>query len=182
MKHINAILIPTDLSAHSRRALIYGAGLAANNEATITILHVANDLRAWAYVSDDLAILDPSSQSWPRDRILAEATLDLNRFLEEHLPALKKVARVAKRVVVGSIAEEIIGAASDERTDLVIMSPRRDHQLRHWLSSSITDRVTRFSPCPVLSVTEPSPSHGWRGGRRRVAFGWPRRRLAMAGA
>lgn len=182
MRHIKNILIPTDLSEDSRRALVYGAALAAESAATITILHVAIDLRAWAYVSDDLAILDPNSQLWPGDRVLAEATLDLNRFLDTHLAALKPAARVGKRVVLGSVPEGIVAAATDERADLVIMSPRRHHRLRHWLSTSITDRVTRLSPCPVLSVTEPSPSHGWRGGRRGVAFRWPRRRLAMAGA
>lgn len=180
MQHIKSILIPTDLSEHSRRALLYGAALAANNEARITIIHVAKDLRAWAYVSDESAILDPNAQPWPEDRVLAEATLDLNRFLDEHLATLKRVSRVTKRVSLGNVTEAIVSAASDERADLVITSPRRDHRLRHWFASSVTDRVTRLCPCPVLSVTEPLPSQNWRG--RSIAIRWPRQRVATAGA
>lgn len=181
MQHIKSILIPTDLSKHSRRALVYGVGLATNNEAKIMILHVARDLRAWAYI-DDLAVLDPNLQSWPRDRVIAEATLDLNRFLDEHLPSLKNVTRVTKRIVQGSAPEEIVAAATEERADLVIMSPRRNHRLRHWFSGSITDQVTRLSPCPVLSVTEPLPSPSWRGRRYPVPLGWLRPRAATFGA
>ena len=53
--------------------------------------------------------------------------------------------------------------AEEEKTDLIIMSPRRSRGLRHWLGGGISDRVTRLSPCPVLSITEPLPSHPWRG-------------------
>lgn len=180
MRHIRTILIPTDLTDHSRRALLYGASLATHNEATITILHIARDLRAWAYVADEMAIFDANLASWPQDRVLAEARLDLNRFLDEHLPALKRAPRVTKRVVLGQVAGEIVAAATDIRADLVIMSPRRNHRPRRWLSTSITDQVTRQSPCPVLSVTEPLPSPSWRGRRVRTPFGSPR--IAAAGA
>lgn len=53
MKHIKSILIPTDLSENSRRGLIYGCSLAADNQATLTVVHVANEYRAWEYFSDD---------------------------------------------------------------------------------------------------------------------------------
>jgi len=42
------------------------------------------------------------------------------------------------------------------------MSPRRQLDLRHWLTGGITDRVTRFSPCLELSITEPLPTNSWR--------------------
>lgn len=182
MRQIKSILVPTDLSEHSRRALIYGAALAANNDAAITIMHVARDQRAWAYVHDEFGVLDPNGQPWPEDRVLAEATLDLNRFLDEHLPALKRIERVRKRIVLGNVAEEIVAVATEERVELVITAPRRKHTVRHWFSNSVTDRVTRLSPCPVLAVTEPLPSPSWRGRRFRVGFGWPRQNAAAAGA
>ena len=47
MKRLNKILVPTDLSEKSLRALHYGCGLAAEDQAAMVILHVANDLNAW---------------------------------------------------------------------------------------------------------------------------------------
>lgn len=114
--------------------------------------------------------------------MLAEATLDLNRFIEPYLDIMKKLPRVTKRIVVGPVADQIASMAEDERTDLVIMSPRRDHKFRHWLSGSITDRVTRLCPCPVLSVMAPLASRTWRGRWATIFFGWPRPRVATLGA
>ena len=34
-----------------------------------------------------------------------------------------------------------------------------------------TDRVTRLSPCPVLSITAPQPSNPWRGKLLPLLFG-----------
>jgi hypothetical protein len=102
------------------------------------------------------------AKTWPADRIIAEAHLELNRFIEPHLITLQCVPRVTKRIVLGRIAEEIAEAAKTEQADLVIMSRRRRRKLYHWVSGSITDRVTRLCSCPVLSVTEPLPSGNWR--------------------
>ena len=178
MKSIQKILVPTDLSENSRRGLVYACSLAAENKGIVTILHIANEFDAWELYSDEFSFLETSRRSWPSDRVLSEATLDLNHFLEQHLEAMKKLSCVTKRVVLGSIAEKIVTVAEEEKADLVVMSPQRHRGLRHILRSGITDRVSRMSPCPVLSVTPPLPSRAWRGTLRPAFFGWSRQRTA----
>ena len=178
MKNLTKILVPTDLSEHSRRALLYGCSLAADEKASLLVLHVANELNAWEYQTDDLALVTIGAKTWPLDRVLAEANLDLVHFLEPSLPSLKKTANVTKRVVLGSVAQKIIAVAEEENADLVIMSPRRHRGLRHLLFGAITDRVTRLCPCPVLSVTPPQPSEPWRGKWTPLDFAWPKHRPA----
>ena len=46
------------------------------------------------------------------------------------------------------------------------------------LTGSITQKVTRMSPCPVLAVTPPLPSHTWRGRMIPDLFGWPKQTVA----
>jgi len=178
MKALRTIIVPTDLTENSRRALSYGCWLAAEERAALAILHVANDLDAWNGYSEDLAYAQLERQPWPIDRVLAEANLDLNRFLEPHLSDLKKTVRATKRVVLGTVAEQIAAAAEEENADLVIMSPRRHRGLRHFIFGGITDKVTRICPCPVLSVTQPIPSKAWRGKLTPLLFDWPRQRAA----
>ena len=115
---------------------------------------------------------------WPLDRILAEATLDLNHFLEPHLANLKQVPCATKRVLLGAVAPRIVSVADEENADLVIMSPRRSRGLRHWISGGITDQVTGKSPCPVLSITPSLPSQPWRKKFVPFFFGWPRQSTA----
>jgi nucleotide-binding universal stress UspA family protein len=179
MKQLNKILLPTDLSEHSRRAMLYGCDLAIEVKAELVVLHVASELSAWEFYSDDaLYAAMHNGRVWPLDRIQSEATLDLNHFLEPHLATLKQLCRASKRVVLGPVAPQIIWVAEKEKADLVIMSPRRSRGLRHWIGGSITDRVTRQSPCPVLSVTPPLPSQPWRKKLVPQFFGWPRHSAA----
>jgi nucleotide-binding universal stress UspA family protein len=177
MKRIEKLLVPTDLSDNSRRGLLYACSLATENKGALTILHIANELAAWELYCDEFAFLEPAARAWPTDRVLAEANLELNRFLEPHLEAMKTIPAVNKRLVLGAIAEQIVTVAEEEKADLVVMSPRRHRGLRRILSGGITDRVT-MSPCPVLSVAPPLPSRPWRGALLPVPFRWPRQRPA----
>src|SRR5437762_13995577 len=47
MKGLRKILIPTDLSENSRRALVYGCRLACGDKSSLLILRVANGLSDW---------------------------------------------------------------------------------------------------------------------------------------
>lgn len=180
MKRLTKILIPTDLSEHSRRGLRYACWLATEEQSTLVILHVANELVAWELCSDDLAFLEGGAKPWPLDRVLTEATLDLNRFLQPSLLDLKTTARATKRVVLGPIAQKIVAVAEEERADLIVMSPQRHRGLRRMFTGAITDRVARLSPCPVLSISPPLPSKPWRGKSVSWLFPWPRQRAAEA--
>ncbi len=175
MKRFNRILIPTDLSEHSRRALSYGCRLAAEENAALIVLHVANDLDAWEFHADDLPLAGSNGKPWPVDRVLAEKHLDLNRFLEPCMPDLKKLANATKRVTLGSVPQQIAAVAKENNADLIVMSPRRRRGFRHLLFGSITDTVTRTSPCPVLSLAPVHPSAPWRGEFTQLVFPWARR-------
>ena len=178
MKQIQNLLVPTDLTENSRRGLKTACDIAIENCASITILHVARDLQSFMVYSEFLEYQRANDPIWPIDRIVREAHLDLNHFLEPHLALLKRTQRVTKRVVLGAVSEQITKAADEERSDLIVMSPRRGQAWRHYFGGSITDRVTRNSPCPVLSVLPPMPSRDWRGKRIPASFSWPRPRTA----
>jgi nucleotide-binding universal stress UspA family protein len=178
MKRLNTILVPTDLSENSRRALSYGCWLAAEEKAALIILHVADELNAWEIYCEDLAFVCANQKLWPLDRVLSEASLDLSRFLEPYLQSIKNIPSARKRVVMGPIAQRIVSVAEEEKADLIVMSPRRRRGLRHLFNGGISDRITRLSPCPVLSITEPLPSRNWRGRLAPVFFGWSGQRPA----
>jgi nucleotide-binding universal stress UspA family protein len=177
MKPLEKILIPSDLSEHSRRAVLYGCWLATEQRASVVVLYVANELRACEFYSDEFSFVQ-GEKNWPVDRVLAEASLDLSRFLESSISSLKECAQASKRVVLGPVAKQIAAVAEEEKADLVIMSPRRHAGLRHWFYGSVTDQVTRLSPCPVLSIAEPLPSKPWRGKVMQEFFKWTRPKTA----
>ena len=178
MKRFEKILVPTDLSENSRRGFHYACSLAADNRAELTVLHIANDFAAWEFYSDELAFFERNCRSWPLDRVLSEANLDLNRFIEPYLESMKKIPSVTKRILLGPIPQKIALVAEEERIELIVMSPRRIGGIRRLFRGSVTEQVTRMSPCPVLAVTPPLPSRTWRGKLIPNPFGWPRQTLA----
>ena len=178
MKRLNKILVPTDLSEQSRRALSYACWLAGEEKATLVALHVARDFPAWEYASEEWVLAGNIGKSWPVDRVLAEASLDLSRFLEASLPALKQTAGATRRVVLGAVAPQIVAVAEEEKADLIIMSPRRRRGLKNFFYGGVTEQISRSSPCPVLSIAAPLPTAPWRRKPGSLLFNWPRQRTA----
>jgi universal stress protein A len=170
MKSLKKIMVPTDLSEGSRRALEYGAALAAENNGQLLIMHIANEFAAWELHDDAFGYV----RTWPVDRVLNEAAIELNRFLEPHSALLNRVPIVNKRLVLGSTPEKIIHVAAEAKADLVILAPRHRRGWRSLFNSGITERVTRMSPCPVLSIAPLLPSEQWRGKLLPISFGWSR--------
>jgi nucleotide-binding universal stress UspA family protein len=168
------ILLPTDLSRGAKRALRYALSLATEYKATMTVIHVANELDSWELYCDEFSFMIPVERAWPSDRVMAEASLELSNFLEPYSETIKRLPAMYKRVVLGPIADEIVAAAEDLQADLIVMSPRRLRGIKRFLTSSITDQVMRISPCPVLSVIDPLPSRPWQGRLATRLFGLPR--------
>ena len=161
MKQVKKILVPTDFSENSRAGLRFGLSLAAENGADLLILHVADEFKAWELYSDEIGFRVPDP--WPLDRVVQEATLDLNRFLQKHLKEIRQLSTLRKKVVLGDVAEKIVDMAREEEVDLIVMSPRPHGTLKRFFLGSVTDRVTRQAPCPVLSICPPQVIRPWRG-------------------
>lgn len=178
MMRLKNILLPTDLSQRSKRSLRYALSLATEYSATVTVVHVANELNSWELYCDEFSFMIPVERAWPVDRVMAEANLELSNFLEPYSDTIKRLPAISKRVVLGPIADEIVSAAEDLQADLIVMSPRRLRGLKRILTPSITDQVMRISPCPVLSVIGPLPSRPWQGKLITRLCAWPRPRFA----
>ncbi len=56
---------------------------------------------------------------------MAEASLELSNFLEPYRDTIKRLTAVCRRVTLGPIVDEIVSAAEDLQSDLIVMSPRR---------------------------------------------------------
>jgi nucleotide-binding universal stress UspA family protein len=151
MKRIKRILAPTDLSKNSRVGLRLALSLAADNDAELVVLHVGQEFQAWE-IPDETGFFSERTYRWEVDRIVREAALDLNRFLEKYREEISRLPTARRKIVIGDVVEKIVDVAREEEADLVVMSPRAHGSLRRFFLGSVTDKVTRRAPCPVLSV------------------------------
>lgn len=145
------ILVPLDGSKVGEAALPDVKNLllklTPGNGVEITLLQVISDLTYDFLTEDDAAQL-PYNES-----DLKQAEGASLKYLEKIADGLRsKGLKVNTLVAVGSAAEEIIKAAQEIKADLIAMSTHGRSGLGRWALGSITDKVLRESPVPVLTV------------------------------
>ncbi len=132
--HIKKILICSDFSDHSRRALKYALSMAKECGAELTFLHVLENVPE-AKNAFENAIESASEQQ-------EEAIRRENR----------EACDVKLMVRVGEPYEQIIQFALEAQTDMVIMGVRGRGAWDTALFGSTIYRVIQLGPCPVLAI------------------------------
>jgi nucleotide-binding universal stress UspA family protein len=140
---VTHILVPTDFSDAAARALDYGSRLAAALRAELTVLHIVAPppTHSWTEGADwD----DETTDAWLTDaqETLAEA---LNA-VREHVPAARGI------VARGLEAEEILDFTRCKGINLIVMGMHGHGRAARLVRGSVTNRVLRRAPCPVLAI------------------------------
>jgi nucleotide-binding universal stress UspA family protein len=55
----------------------------------------------------------------------------------------------------GTPHEQIVGAAQDEKADVIVIGTHGRTGVNRMLLGSVAERVVRLAPCPVLTVRPP---------------------------
>jgi nucleotide-binding universal stress UspA family protein len=148
MIDIRHILVPTDFSKHSQNALTYAVAFAEKFGAELHLLYVVQDLSL--FVPDPVAGGPPFPP--PVEQITAAVRTSLDRLIEEN--QLRRFP-VHAEVREGAPFQEIIVYAREKQIDLIVMGTHGRTGLAHVLMGSVTERVVRKAPCPVLTVRHP---------------------------
>lgn len=140
---LRRILVPVDFSSCSRKALQYAVPFARQFEASIVLLYVVQPYM-------------PVPEMSTVDVNLVQA--QMREGGSKELEALEKTVAaevpVETALRVGSPHLEIINAVRDLGIDLIVLSTHGRSGLAHVFMGSVTERVVRHAPCPVLVVRE----------------------------
>jgi universal stress protein A len=148
MIDLHRILVPTEFSKQSQNALNYAVAFAQKFGAELYLLHVVQDLAV--FIPDMITVAPPVV---PTVKQLTDAVyVAFDRLIEEN--QLKGVG-IHREVREGSPFFEIIRFAREENMDLIILSTHGHTGLTHMLLGSVTEKVVRKAPCPVLTVRDP---------------------------
>lgn len=141
------ILVPLDGSTSAEGALESAATLAGSFGGEVLLVGVL-DLTAGMYdvYSEAFSPLDLKAQ--------------LEKFIETALERARtqieaRGLRARRFVEVGVPHEEIARLAQAEAVDLIVMTTHGRKGLGHLLLGSVTEKVIRTAPCPVLVVRPP---------------------------
>ena len=145
MIHIKTILVPTDFSDASGAALDYARALAGAFGSALHLLHVVQDpyVQPWAAEAFGVSLAG----------VLERWEQDAHAQLEQLVPEAERRAHPVQCTTrVGHPFVEILDYAQAHQVDLIVMGTHGRGPVAHVLLGSVTERVVRKAPCPVLTV------------------------------
>jgi nucleotide-binding universal stress UspA family protein len=142
MDAIKTILVPVDFDAPSEAALEQAVRLARALRAKIKILHVLPF--SLTDVSEELFYASPNASVRRRTAALKA----LGQIVERH----GKDVTIEPEIREGITWDEIVGAATQNEADLVVIGTHGRKGVARGLLGSVAERVVRASPVPVMSV------------------------------
>jgi nucleotide-binding universal stress UspA family protein len=138
---VNTILVPTDLTKESDRAIESGVVLAKLFGARLTLLHVYQDPCYTVEYMLGPHAQDPALQ----DKIYFENTLKtIARGVQKRYPHCDVALRD------GVPCEEIVRAAKELDVDLIIISTHHYNWLIRLAFGCDGEQILREAPCPLL--------------------------------
>jgi nucleotide-binding universal stress UspA family protein len=140
------ILVPTDFSAGSERAWAEAGRLAARLGAELVLVHVL--------VETPLYSEGPFTMNRARDVFDAARGWAVKTLGEWTGTAAGEGLSARWVMRTGVPYKEIVGAAARERAELIVIGTHGRGGLDRALLGSVTDRVIRLAPCPVVTVRD----------------------------
>jgi len=139
------VLYPTDLSEASLKALPCAAAIARGHQARLTVLHVVPTFEVISVPSGRIAaahhIVNPPTQDDVRH--------EMERAVQE-VPLHGLEVRFSAHA--GDPVQVIADQAVSDSADLIVMGTHGRSGFERLLIGSVTEKVLRLAPCPVLAV------------------------------
>jgi nucleotide-binding universal stress UspA family protein len=142
---IRRIVVPIDLSAHSKKTASYAVALAMNFGASITFVHVFPAQAISIFTAQD------GLENYERERDLRKK--ELARFVDR---IRKSYSRCEIEFRIGDAAEETRLAALEMEADLIITASCHSGKPGCLFGLDQAKRIVNQAPCSVLVYQEPN--------------------------
>ncbi|MEX2116575.1 MAG: universal stress protein [Bacteroidota bacterium] len=141
---IKQILVPLDFSDFSSQALTAARWIAADVGATIRALHVIEEvIHPSFYVTGQTSL-----SSWYPE-IEASSVKEMQKLADK---AGGPDVPLEFHVKEGRSAVDIVSFAKRNDIQLIVMASHGLTGMEHFLLGSVTEKVVRLAPCPVLVI------------------------------
>ncbi len=145
MISLKKILCPVDHSDCSKEALKYAVSFAMKDEAKLYLLHII-DIRSFSESLDTMAPQIPDNETVQQLR---------NKLLDCIPEEMRDDMDVEAIVIQGIPFVEIVSTSRKKEIDMIVMGSHGRTGISHMMLGSVSEKVVRKAPCPVLIVRQP---------------------------
>ena len=145
------ILLPTDGSKNSEKAIEHALRIAELEDSEIIILNVVDSVYLTGLPEEDLItkselILEEESQ-----KIINHVKSIIENMEEEKGFKIDHV-KLTPRTEEGNAADVILKLSEKEDVDLIVIASSGKHMLDRFLLGSVTEKTVRHSTVPILFI------------------------------
>jgi nucleotide-binding universal stress UspA family protein len=157
---IKLILCPIDFSEFSERAYRHALSLAEHYQAKLVAQHV---VELWRHPSASFVASAGLYEEFGR-ALGKNGMKQLQEFMKNH-----PHGEIQPELLVqeGVAADSILSFAQAQKTDVIVMGTHGRRGFDRLMLGSVTDRVMRRAPCPLLAICKP-PHDSVAAGRERT--------------
>jgi nucleotide-binding universal stress UspA family protein len=141
---LETIVVPVDFGPASHAAWRAACDLARIGGSRLHLVHVCAEPLHQPWAGQAEVDMDALALEWA-----SEAAEHIDGFVS---PRDIDPARVIRTVLRGCAHREIVDFAGTQGADLIVMGTHGYGPLRRLLLGSVTERVLRTAPCPVMAV------------------------------
>ncbi len=144
------LLVATDFTPYSEKALTFAGNLAGKLDARILILHVIHDPAETPgfYVQKLKKKKFLRSMEEAADEMMAAFLEKVKKANPDEIP----IQKATPLLVVGTPVSRIIEIAEKKRANMIIVGNQGRTGLSHALIGSKAERLVRLSPIPVIVI------------------------------
>jgi nucleotide-binding universal stress UspA family protein len=144
---LKTIVVGTDFSVCSARALSYAVSLAASQNARLHIIHVLSEPVQPLDVVGALPYVDAGTRNeWEKSA--------QERLARESRASERRGIRASCEVIWGRPSDALVDRAAEMKASLVVIGTHGRSAIEQFLLGSTAERVVRRSLIPVLTVRE----------------------------
>lgn len=144
------ILLPTDGSKNSERAIKHALTIAKSEKSEIVILNVVDSVYLTGLPEEDLIAQTEIILEEESKKILK----NVKQIIEDS-PEMENddsITLTPKTISEGNAADIILKVCEEDNIDLVIIASSGKHMLDRFLLGSVTEKVVRHSKIPVMVI------------------------------
>ncbi len=142
------ILVPTDFSEYSDKALQMALDIAKQFHSRIHLLHVVGLINQCTV---DYC-LDPQTVELVEKESMANAKQMMGKQLGKFQES--KSVEIVADIRQGTPYEEILRDQQEKKTDLIVIASHGQTGLKRHLLGSVAEKIGRQAKCPVLLIKE----------------------------
>ena len=145
----NKILLPTDGSKNSERAIKHAITIAKHEESEIIVLNVVDSV----YLT-----------GLPEEELITKSEIILQEECRKVLENVENIIKnseeiddtenitITPKTVEGNAADIILKVSEEEDVDLVIIASSGKHMLDRFLLGSVTEKTVRHTKVPIMVI------------------------------